>query len=657
MASQQQTGRAASRARRQMQVNGKSRSAAATAPTRQPKRKPVPAANPTPAPAPQAAATVVSNFTAPAPNMPKPRPAQKSASRLRRESLASRGKQADRSSDRKRDSEMALKRRSAAEAKASEGNCGCGGPCCQEAEAKVSAAAAPAPSSNMPASSHSVKTKRRAVVSASSTGRMLSRARRAAMSGRGKAGLDAHGKSNSSASLARQANPEISGRDLARVVRESRSKGGSRGSASGVPTRTRRPRNAAEAKAISGTKVGHTEKLTGDEAGLCHSGVTGTNYMASEVFEKFCQGEAPKAPKKVEISETLRGGKLTSGGKVGSADKLTGVESGSCREVTGSEYLGREHFAQQCEATPEPSVAKVSHSQTARGMVISGPKSSRSDKVSGNERGTCKAVSGTPYAGEEAFESFCTTQEQRETRMRSVMPAKGNAGKDISGLQPGLIGKQMTGTEEGACQIVSGTPYLAASEVKDVCGAEPAQVGEADFPQSLNGTDVVGGEFSVLPTVVSAVETTGVAPAAPTVSRGVTGSGYDGVGAVTGAFSMGKGKVSGTEDSRLGTRSGNVITVETKPVENEAQQATRITGEGIETGLNITGDDWDRGDRVTGTEGSSAQRNPTRRGPMSAMHQVEQKRDPKVERPSANVTGGSGGSQGTAVTVSGGARG
>ena len=84
-----------------------------------------------------------------------------------------------------------------------------------------------------------------------------------------------------------------------------------------------------------------------------------------------------------------------------------------------------------------------------------------------------------------------------------------------------------------------------------------------------------------------------------------------------------------------------------------------MTGEGIETGLNITGDDWDRGDRVTGTEGGSAtQRNPSRRGPMSAMPEVASKREPQVVRESANVTGGSGGSQGSsAITVSGGARG
>jgi hypothetical protein len=586
--------------------------------------------------------------------MPKPKAAQKSASRQRRESLASRGKQADRSSDRKRSSEMALKRRSAAEAKADKGKCGCGGPCCQEAEAKAAATAAPAPA---PAFKGAKAMKRKPTVNASDTGRMLSRARRTAMSGRGKAGLEAHSKGNSSASLARQANPEISGRDLARVVRESRSKSGSRGSASGAPARTRRPRNAAEAKAISGTKVGHTEKLTGDEAGLCNTGVTGTNYMSSEVFDNFCQGEAPKAATKVETTETASGSVVTSGGKVGGSSVMTGAEAGSCRAVTGVEYLGREDFA-ACDTKPVAPAAKVSVSQTQRGQIVSGPKSSRSDNVTGNRKGTCKAISGTPYAGQEVFESFCAPEEQRKNRMRTVMPQRApGAGKDISGIQPAL-GGGMTGDDSGACQAISGTPYIAESDLKNVCGVAPAKQGEADFPQALNNSTDVAGEFSVLPTVADA-PVAPVAAVAPAVrSSAVTGAGYEDEGPITGAFSMGQGKVTGTEQNRFGGRSSNVVTVEPKS-EVETATASRVTGEGIETGLSITGDDWDRGDRVTGTEGRSAvQRNPSRRGAMSAMPDVAAKREPQVVRESANVTGGSGGSQGSsAITVSGGARG
>ncbi len=671
MASQQLSGRAASRARRQLQVNGKGRSYAAhaPAPTRQPnrrERKPVPAAMPAPTPAPQAVAPAVSSFAAPASGMSKARPVQKSASRLRREALASRGKRAETSRDRQRDSDMALKRRSAAEAKvAAKGDCGCGGPCCQEAKAK---AAAPALNVSAPAA-NTVKAKRKPMINNSNTGRMLSRARRAAMSGRGKAGLEAHSKGNSSAALARQANPEISSRDLARVVRDSRSKSGARGSSAGTPARARRPRNAAEAKQVSGTKVGHTEKLTGDETGLCHSGITGTEYLAAEVFEKFCsrQGDAPKAVEKVVTTETFTGNTLTSGARVNSSTVMTGADKGSCREVTGTEYLGREHFQKECNVEPQAGVAKISTSKTTRGTVISGPKSSRAENVTGNERGSCTAVSGTSYVGGEQFSSFCTTDEQRASRTRGVMPRKGAAGRDISGgSQPALVGKEMTGTQTGACQPVSGTPYLAETELKAVCGAVPAQQGEADFPQVMGQVEAPIQEFSVAQSII---EKPAVAPkpampeqtaAKAAVSKGVTGSGYGDLSSITGAFSMGAGKVTGTDETRLGSggRSSNIIEVSKKPEQSEPLAAARVTGEGIETGLNITGDDWDRGERVTGTEGQAAQRNPSRKGAMSAMPLVERKREPQRERPSANVTGGSGGSEGAAfVTVSGGARG
>jgi len=657
MASQQQTGRAASIARRQMQVNGKTRSAAASAPTRQPnrrERKPIPVVNPTPAT--QAAAPVAPSFVAPA-SMPKPKRAKKSPSRLRRESLAGRGKLADKSKDRQRTQDMLRTAKKAVDAK--KGDCGCGGPCCEEAEAKAAAAAAPTSRVSAPASKSVKAVKRRRAVNASDTGRMQSRARRTAMSGRGKAGLEAHGKGNSSASLARQANPEISARELARVVRETRSKNGGRGCTSAATVTARRPRNAAEAKAkaVSGTKVGHTEKLTGDEAGLCHAGVTGTNYMSAEVFDNFCQGEAPKAALKVEATSTLSGGHVTSGGKVGGSTVMTGIEAGSCRNVTGTEYLGREEFA-QCDATPAAPAAKVSTSLTQRGLTVSGPKASRSDSVTGNHKGTCEAVTGTPYSGQEEFVSFCAPEEQRKNRMRTLMPQRApGAGKDISGLQPGLSGNNLTGTGSGACQAVSGTPYVASSEMSSICSAAPASEGESDFPQKFSD-----GAFSVVATVVAPAPAPApiTTPVDSSISTGSVTGGYEGEGSVTGAFSMGKGKVTGTEQSRFGGRSNNVVAQPKAEKSNvvKAETASRVTGEGIETDLNITGDDWDRGDHVTGTEGVSARRNPTRRGPLSAMPDVTAKREPQVVRESANVTGGSGGSLGvSAITVSGGARG
>lgn len=646
MASQQQTGRAASRARRELQVSGKGRSAAAPAATRQPNRKErqsVPAVSP--APAPQVAAPVAPSFTAPV-SMPVLKRAQKSPSRQRRESLAARGKVADKSRDRQRNQEMLRTAKKTVEAK--KGNCGCGGPCCQEAEAKAAAAAAPAATLSMPASSGIKTAKKKTSINANGTGRMLSRARRIAMSGRGKAGLEAHGKSNSSASLARQANPEISSRDLARVVRDSRSKGGACGSSSAAPARGRRPRNAAEAKRISGTKVTHTEKMTGDEAGLCHTGITGTEYMSADVFNKFCMGEAPKAPKKVELTSTLSGGRVTSGGKVGGSAVMTGAEKGSCSNVTGTEYLGKEDFA-ACSTKPSSAPAKVSYSQTTRGQIISGSKPARSRQVTGNEAGTCKAVTGTPYAGMEQFGEYCEPSSTRMIEARNQRRAANNVGRDITGLQPGIEG--VTGVERGECQAISGTPYIGGSEQVAVCGALPAQVGDADFPQPIDGAP--WSAFSVEAPMQATAPV-----AAPARSSSVTGAYSDHNGRISGTFAMGEGKVTGTEQFRFGA--GKKAREVSLPTSDAAvEKASRITGEGITTGLKITGDDWNRGERVTGTEGfSAAKRNPTKRGPVSAMPAFEAKRNVETPRGDVVVTGGSGGTdKGAPVTVSGGARG
>lgn len=620
MASQKLTGRAASMVRRRMQVSGKggaSSAPAVSAPARS-------SAQPAPAP--------VTRTAAAKPATASGQSAARKASLERRAALSSRGKGAVRSSDRQRSQATASSRTDAPET--GKGACGCGGDCCKGSKPET------APTLTAPAGNSGKVMKRQRAVSMP-TGRLVSKARRNALASKGKVGMDAHRKGISSASLARQANPDISGRELARAVRERRSRAGAQGATSAQPAR-RRPRNAAEAQRVSGTRVGHSGKLTGDESGLCHGGITGTEYMAAEIFNEFCQGEAPKAPVKVERSETLGGSRVTTGGRVGGGGKLTGAERGECRVVTGSEYLGREHFERVCDTTPSAGAGKVSQSQTHRGTVISGPRSSRSEKVSGNEKGTCRAVTGTPYAGFEQYEKFCSPEQQQETRRVAPLRPSG-AGREISGMQPGIKGNRLTGAGEGACQSISGTPYLAATEVKEVCGAVPAKPGEGDFPQPLAASEP---SSDALPAQ---------APQSP--SR-VTGSGYEGQGPITGAFSMGRGKVTGTEQFRFGDRAGNVITVELEAGEPEAEHSSRVTGEGIDTGLRITGDDWDRGDRVTGTEGTSAtRRNPTRRGPVSAMPRAPEKREPQRERPSANVTGSSGGSEGAAVTVSGGARG
>lgn len=602
-----------------MQVQGKHGSTApAPAPTAAPQSAPKRAASPAPAATVARVAVSAKGSSA------------RAASLARRMALSSQGKRGMTKTDRQRTEHD---RRQMREQVAEKTTCGCGGACCEQAKSVAKPVTAPVAAR---------VAKQRPRLNQTQSGRLVSRARRSAMSARGKQGLEQHRQGTSSASLARQANPDISSRDLARVVREQRSQNGGKGTVTRPVGKKSRGR-AGKDKPVTGTRVGHSPALTGDEAGLCHSGITGTQYLAADIFEAFCQDRStPAYPAKVSQTETLRGSRVTTGGNVGSnSDRITGVEAGSCRQVTGSEYLGREHFVQHCDTPPQAGAAKVSQSHTQRGMVISGPKASRAEKVTGNEKGTCKAVTGTPYAGFEEQEQFCSPSQRSNILERQGTPGKAATARDITGIQPGLRGQRFTGTESGACAPVSGTPYLGGSELKAVCSSVPASSSDGDFPQPL-------GQIAL------EAATPAAAPVSTVRRNKVTGAGHEDNGAITGTFSLGRGKVTGTEQARFDQPHPALARSEAA----SGEETARVTGEGLDTGLRITGDDWNRGSRVTGTEGSSAVvRNPSRRGPTSAMPPVTAKRDPARERPSAPVTGGSGGSEGAAVTVSGGARG
>jgi hypothetical protein len=224
----------------------------------------------------------------------------------------------------------------------------------------------------------------------------------------------------------------------------------------------------------------------------------------------------------------------------------------------------------------------------------------------------------------------------------------------MTGIQPG-IGGVMTGAAKGACEDVTGTPYIGADQLDASCGSG-AMPGHSDFPQPIDGAP--WQSFSVNSPARQAFQAR--------QGGGVTGTAYEQEGKITGPFGMGTGKITGTEQFRF-DRGQSVPSnlLEMEPVEiadagvAPTPPRSRVTGEGQAAGGKITGDDWDRGDRVTGTEGPSARRrNPTRPGPAGAMAPVKPKRNQDVPAPVSRVTGASGNTdRGSLITYSGGARG
>ena len=686
----------------------------------------------------------------------------------RREALSRRGKTADKTSDRNR-ADVARQTPVVASAVVASA-------AATESSAAPSRAAANVQLSGRSSERRQVTPKRRAIENPS---RALVLARRDAMSKHGKT---AGKQPTSAAAVARQANPDLTSRELAQQVRELRAKSGSRTKQSAGITRPSGPnrhgaKQAADAhwkvgesetsagQVVTGTQANRSVKTTGNEASTCRS-ITGTEYLGAEVFQTFCQSAPEKTtPAKVRVSATTHGNRVT-GNEVGRSEKVTGDEPGTCKNVTGTEYisanqsaaycggstpsprkvghsqsqqgrrisgvmvgqssnvtgneaganrsltgdqylgsdplpegrpatkvglsetlsgtgvtgtlvgrssavtgdefgschrvtgnqyLSSEQFSTFCGAKPEAQASKVGFSVTNRNLVVSGTQTGRSERVTGDEPGTCKAVTGTPYAGLEQAGQYCGTPAVQAIRERT--PSRpGTPAAPMTGLQPG-IGGVMTGAERGACEVISGTPYIGGDQLAAACGAD-APAGADSHGQSDSGSPWTS--FSVVSPARAAQQQRDT-------QSSVTGTAYEDGQRITGPFDLAGGKVTGTEQFRFDnrefqnrqqqTRQFQPTTIAPKVDQEPAKPVSRVTGEGSST--KVTGDDWDRGDHVTGTEGISARRrNPTRSGPMSVMAPRENKRNEEIEWPMSRVTGSSGSTdKGSLITLSGGARG
>ncbi len=247
----------------------------------------------------------------------------------------------------------------------------------------------------------------------------------------------------------------------------------------------------------------------------------------------------------------------------------------------------------------------------------------------------------------EQYQGYCET-DQTSNAAAHMQKSRAMAGSAMTGLQPSVGGK-MTGDSKGACENVTGAPYVGRDQLAQACPAVAADPQSADFPQTL---EAAMSDFSVS-------SPAGVAQVERSSGNGVTGT-YNEQGTITGPFGMATGKITGTSEARFSRSSQPAPVQVERPETINDRPVSRITGEGQDAGNKITGDDWDRGDHVTGTEGVSAtRRNPTLRGPTSAaMPVVKPGRDEDVAMPVSKVTGGSGNTErGSLITYSGGARG
>jgi hypothetical protein len=290
---------------------------------------------------------------------------------LRREALSTAGKAAlqpaaSRPSGRvrpKAQSAVATAPASVAEAPAQGCGCGCngakGGCGDKSAPANVMPAAAVNPATNVPKKS------------SEPTGRALARARRAAWSQDGKAGLKrvaqatkiatvmpqqdwqaaiAKGATGRQLAMQRRKVQSLTGRDAASSSHSPRPAGRQRARMV-VPAPTKVEQgHTLSGGAVTGTMVERSKKVTGNEPGSCRP-ITGTEYIGAEQYQKLCNTAVEPMPAKVGVSSTLREHKVT-GTEVGRSQRVTGDEVGACRGITGTEYLAAERFDEMCSSRP-----------------------------------------------------------------------------------------------------------------------------------------------------------------------------------------------------------------------------------------------------------------------------------------------------------------
>ena len=223
---------------------------------------------------------------------------------------------------------------------------------------------------------------------------------------------------------------------------------------------------------VTGTQANRSAKTTGNEAATCRT-ITGTEYLGAEVFQTFCNTTpAASQPAKVRITATSHGNRVT-GNEVGRSEKVTGDEPGTCKTVTGTEYVSANQAASYCGSS-NPSPRKVGRSQTLGGQPVSGVMVGRSSKVTGDEPGSGLQLTGDQYLGAEP-----PAAGRAPVKVASQQTLRGTG---VTGTAVGRS-ERVTGDEPGSCRNITGTPYVGADQLVEACGA--AAVSDADFPQPL----------------------------------------------------------------------------------------------------------------------------------------------------------------------------
>ncbi|HOI66582.1 MAG TPA: CsoS2 family carboxysome shell protein, partial [Thiomonas arsenitoxydans] len=449
---------------------------------------------------------------------------------------------------------------------ATEESCGC-----------ADAAAAPSTQSAMFAPAAEVSNAVRAVPMAG--GRALAQARRAALAQDGKAGLRrvaqatkiaaslpgqdwqvamSKGATARQVAMQRRHVQSLVGRAGACASAESSRPSGrmkARNTQAPVPMKVEEG-HTLSGQRVTGTQVERSQRVSGNEPGSCRA-ITGTEYIGSEQFDTLCKTRPAPNPPKVGVSTTLREQRVT-GTEVGRSSKMTGDEPGSCRAITGTDYLSAERYQEFCDTRPQPGAQKVGRGTTEMGQRFTGTLVDRPVKVTGGEQGSDRTVTGTSYSMASA-----------DTAPNKVEISTTAKGKAVTGTGLGAR-KGMTGDEVGACRPVTGTQYLSSEQFVQVCGTEaPAQPRKVSVMSSREGQSVTGTDVGRSPQVTGSEAGS---------ARAITGNQYFNAKDFGGASTTAPAKVSSMQTLSGRSVTGSEVAPSPKLSGDEAYGCQPVTG-------------------------------------------------------------------------------
>jgi len=362
----------------------------------------------------------------------------------------------------------------------------------------------------------------------------------------------------------------VSGRDLAKLKREERCSVGRGTNESCRPSGRIRPGKAPakveigttlSGQSVSGTLVEQTSKTTGSESGTCKA-VTGTEYFGTEQFQELCSTAPTPNEPKVNESTTSNGQTMT-GSLVESTSKVTGTEPGECTAITGSEYLGYDHFANSCSSQGSVNTpAKVVQSTSKKNLVITGADETRVNNTTGSESNSDNVITGSDYSvAPYSYSNGSTKVDVSHTNRGSVI----SGGEHSSPLT-------VTGDDHNSCENVTGTEYVSNERFVANCGDKaPLTPSKVSVDTTRKGMGVTGNMMD-RDEKVSGNE--------PGTCQRVTGSQYDS-SANRAMCDQRSNKVSHTS-----TITGNSVSG------SEVSGSPKLTGDDYGMCLGVTGNEY-----------------------------------------------------------------